>query len=70
MKVYKLPKELVSELREIKGSQGSRINPIEDANGNYVISSEEIESEEFDLSRYEFEVIEFEPKKVNFRITK
>lgn len=71
MKVYKIPTELKSELLEIKGSQGSRLNPIEDIDGNVVISVEEFESEEFDLSQYKFELIEFKPKVViNFRSKK
>lgn len=67
MKVYKVPKEIVFELREIKGSQGSTLNPIEDVNGNFIISVEEFKSEEFDLSKYEFELIEYEPVKSKFR---
>lgn len=67
MKAYKIPKGIVNELREIKGSQGSTLNPIEDVNGNFIISVEEFKSKEFDLSKYEFELIEYEPVIIKMR---
>lgn len=61
MIVYKVKKEDVETLRALKGSQGSVIIPVEDANGNMIISAEDLESKEFDLSGFEFKPIEFEP---------
>ena len=50
MIMYKVPTELISadELKKIQGSEGTYFAPIEDADGNTVVSIDEWESKEFD----------------------
>lgn len=46
--VYKLPKGVdIDFMRTLKGVEGSYLNPIEDKNGNFVISQEEYKCAEF-----------------------
>lgn len=46
--VYKLPSGINLEvMRSLTGTEGSKLNPIEDANGNWVISIEEYNASEF-----------------------
>jgi hypothetical protein len=48
MKVYKLPPDVNLEaVRGLRGSEGSRLNPVQDAEGNWVLTSEEIHASEF-----------------------
>lgn len=69
MIVYKIPSQLVDAVRGLTGSEGSKLNPIEDADGNFILSAEEINSAEFDSFKIqyvdlivEFDKIEFKPK--------
>lgn len=46
--MYKLPDNITPErLKEFKGLEGTLFNPIEDADGNWVVSDEEWGSHEF-----------------------
>jgi hypothetical protein len=46
--MYKLPDNITPEkLREFKGLEGTVLNPVEDADGNWVVGDEEWESHEF-----------------------
>ena len=68
--VYKVPGTITAEqLKGLTGSEGSRLNPIEDAEGNLILSQEEWDATEFQQykSQYEeliggFELIEYRPK--------
>lgn len=46
--VWKLPMSVdISAVRQLKGNNGSTLNPIEDADGNWVVSEEEYCASEF-----------------------
>lgn len=70
MKVWKIPSNIdIKIVKELKGLENSSLNPIQDANGNWVISQEEYNTKEFEEIRkkYEeviktFELIEYKPK--------
>jgi hypothetical protein len=48
IQVYKLPEGISIEImRTLQGAEGSYLNPIEDANGNWIISQEEYNAAEF-----------------------
>jgi len=49
MIMYKVPTDLISpeELRQVQGTDGTSLNPIQDANDNWVVSVEEWEATEF-----------------------
>lgn len=67
--VYKLPKGVdVDFMRTLKGAEGSFLNPIEDNNGNFIISQEEYNCAEFQYLVNEYpevyaamQLIPFEP---------
>lgn len=69
-KVYKIPTTIdIDFLRTLKGDQGSYLNPVQDFNGNWIISQEEWNAEEFQKYKTEysleiqgFELITFVPK--------
>lgn len=69
MKMYKLPNEMnPMDLKTVQGSEGTYLNPIQDVNGNWVISPQEYEADEFAEFRANnsnFELIETELKKIN-----
>lgn len=69
MIVYKIPSNLVDAVKGLKGSEGSKLNPIQDIDGNWILTAEEINSPEFDAFKVqyvdlivEFEKIEYKPK--------
>lgn len=69
MIVYKIPTNLIESVKGLTGSEGSKLNPIEDADGNFILSAEEINSAEFNDFKIkyvdlivEFEKIEYNPK--------
>lgn len=71
--VYKVPANITAEqLKGLTGSEDSRLNPIEDAEGNLILSQEEWDATEFQQykSQYAeliggFELIEYKPKLIN-----
>lgn len=53
--MYKLPDNITPErLKEFKGIEGTLLNPVEDADGNWVVSDEEWESHEFQYLKSEY----------------
>lgn len=76
MIVYKLPEGLTTdELKQFKGMEGSLLNPIEDAEGNLIISIEEWNADEFQYLKTDypdiagqFTAIEYKPKENIFNI--
>lgn len=48
MIVYKLPTGIdIEKVKALRGLEGSSLNPIEDIDGNFIISKEEVEAAEF-----------------------
>lgn len=48
IKVWQLPAGIdLAVMRALTGTEGSKLNPIEDINGNWVISQEEYNAAEF-----------------------
>jgi hypothetical protein len=48
VQVYKLPIGIsIETMRTLQGAEGSRLNPIQDTNGNWIISQEEYNAAEF-----------------------
>lgn len=74
MIVYKLPPTLsLDEVRALTGSDGSKLNPIQDADDNWVLSAEEMRAEEFNIFKIkyidlivDFKKIEYKPKKQQY----
>lgn len=72
--MYKLPPNITpEELMRFQGAEGSYLNPIQDADGNWVVSDEEWNAAEFQYIKDEypeitaqFTHIEFKAKIVNF----
>jgi len=63
------PVNLIDALRGLVGSMGSRLNPVQDINGDWFISQEEWDNPEFDEFKQrnqsvlaQFEDAEFIPK--------
>jgi len=67
--MYKLPENIdPAELAQIQGTEGTFLHPIQDADGNWVISDQEWHSAEFQHLKQEypelaagFTQIEFKP---------
>lgn len=74
--VYKVPQGIIREqITQLIGSEGSRLNPIEDADGNLILSVEEWNADEFQKykTQYEeliggFELIEYKAKESPFKL--
>lgn len=70
--VYKVPKGITREqVAALEGSEGSRLNPIEDAEGNLILSQQEWDAQEFQQYKTMyaeliggFELIEYKPKRI------
>ncbi len=68
--MWKFPSGInIDEVRQLRGKDGSYLNPVEDANGNWVVSDEEYCAQEFQYLKREFphiwatmERIEYNPK--------
>ena len=68
--MWKFPAGInIDEVRQLRGEEGSYLNPVEDANGNWVVSDEEYCAQEFQYLKREFphiwatmERIPYEPK--------
>ncbi len=71
--VYKIPDTISLDIiKSLEGSNGTKVNVIEDANGNNVISCEIVNSDEFkevknmiELQGHIFTKIDYKPKKYN-----
>jgi hypothetical protein len=61
IEVYQLTREQADQLRGVQYVADMTFNPIEDANGNWIISSEEVNSTTIDWVK-ELPEIEFVPK--------
>ncbi len=61
IEVYQLTPEQADQLRGVEYVADMTFNPIEDANGNWIISSEEVNSTTIDWVK-ELPKIEFVPK--------
>jgi len=61
IEVYQLTREQADQLRGVQYVADMTFNPIEDANGNWIISSEEVNSTTIDWVK-ELPKIEFVPK--------
>lgn len=48
MIVYKVDAKEVDKLRLVVGTEGSKLNPMQDADGNWFISLEEVNAKEFE----------------------
>ena len=55
-KVYKIPIDKVSapDLRSLTGKLGSKLNPIQDIDNNWIISQEEWGADEFQYLKQEY----------------
>ena len=53
---YKIPTDLVSieELRQLQGTDGSFLFPIQDINGEWIVSTQEWDSKEFQWLKDKF----------------
>lgn len=60
MIVAQLTIEQASELKEVEFTKGNKFNPILDANGNYIISLEEVEQCDIEWVK-NLPTIEFNP---------
>lgn len=68
IKVWKLPAGInIAGMRLLKGEEGSLLNPVQDINGNWIISQEEYNAEEFQYLKTSyadivnsFELIDYE----------
>lgn len=65
IEVYQLTPEQADQLRGVEYVKDMTFNPIEDANGNWIISQEEVSTTTIDWVK-ELPVIEFIPKVVDF----
>lgn len=66
--VYKLPTDLNPEaLRQYTGTMGTIIDPVLDADGSFVISKEEWESQEFQYLKNEFSEIVSKFEKIEWK---
>lgn len=63
--VYQLTIEQADQLRGVEYVKDMTFNPIEDANGNWIISQEEVSTTTIDWVK-ELPPIEFIPKVVDF----
>ena len=63
--VYQLTIEQADQLRGVEYVKDMTFNPIEDANGNWIISQEEVSTTTIDWVK-ELTPIEFIPKVVDF----
>jgi hypothetical protein len=63
--VYQLTTEQADQLRGVEYVKDMTFNPIEDANGNWIISQEEVSTTTIDWVK-ELPPIEFVPKVVDF----
>ena len=55
IKVWKLPQNInLDVVRQLTGNEGSRLNPIQDKHGNWIISQEEYDAEEFQFIKVEY----------------
>lgn len=63
--VYQLTPEQADQLRGVEYVKDMTFNPIEDANGNWIISQEEVSTTTIDWVK-ELPPIEFIPKVVDF----
>jgi hypothetical protein len=63
--VYQLTTEQADQLRGVEYVKDMTFNPIEDANGNWIISQEEVSTTTIDWVK-ELPPIEFIPKVVDF----
>ena len=63
IEVYQLTPEQADQLRGVQYVADMTFNPIEDANGNWIISSEEVNSTTIDWVK-ELPKIEFVPKEI------
>jgi len=72
IQVYKIPDWAdINAMRQLKGEDGSYLNPIQDINGIWVISQEEWNAGEFQYLKIDysdiflnFELIEYNPVQV------
>ena len=70
IKVYKLPQGVnIDTIRQLKGLEGSYLNPIQDINDNWIVSVEEWEANEFQYLKTDYPdivnqmvLIDYEPK--------
>lgn len=67
MKVYIVKAGQLSHLRKLKMTDGSEYNPIEDANGNLVITQDEIDKSDKQWV-LDLEQINYEPKLIQIDI--
>jgi hypothetical protein len=65
----------IAEVRMLRGSEGSTLNPIEDADGNWVVSDEEYCAPEFQFMKKDYghiwagmQRIEYNPKQKQVEI--
>lgn len=65
IEVYQLTAEQAEQLRGVQYVADMTFNPIEDANGNWVISSEEVSSTTIDWVK-ELPSIEYVPKQYDY----
>lgn len=65
MTVYQLTSEQAEQLRGTMYAPDSYFNPIEDANGNWIISVEEVSTSTIDWVK-ELPAIEYNPKVIDF----
>ena len=65
MTVYQLTPEQAEQLRGTMYAPDSYFNPIEDANGNWIISVEEVSTSTIDWVK-ELPAIEYNPKVIDF----
>ena len=70
IQVYKIPDSVdIDFLRNAKGDNGNFLNPIQDADGNWIVSVEEWQAEEFQYLKKQypeqikaFTLISYNPK--------
>lgn len=65
IEVYQLTPEQAEQLRGIEYVTDMTFNPIQDANGNWIISQEEVSSTTIDWVK-ELPAIEYVPKQIDF----
>jgi hypothetical protein len=55
IKLWKLPINIdIDGMRKLKGNEGTFLNPVQDINGDWFVSQEEFDSEEFQYLKVNF----------------
>jgi len=63
--MWKFPPQVnIDDVRQLRGEQGSYLNPVQDADGNWVVSDEEYCAQEFQWLKRQFPPILGQPEDI------